>query len=341
MPAEASYRYRAYGLLLEINRLVPALLPSQQTRRADVRIQLKGETGTADPPVAADLLYRSPGQARDGTPYFTVARVHAEAGSCIECRHVSESGEGLFTIDAAAEHVDVSWTRGMPVDDLIAYLIGPVIGCLLRLRTTVCLHAGVISIDDQAVVVIGAKGAGKSTLTAAFAYDGNPILADDIAALRDEGAHLAVQPGYPRLRLWPDAIESITARSARDSPLVMSSMDKRLQMLTEDPAATRWRFQSQSLPLAAIYLLDPHRSRKPPLVSGPMKNDAAAMFALMSNTYANYVCNASMRGQEMKLLARVLRSVPLMMVRPQSGFDGVRRLRDLIRRNMSRARPFA
>jgi hypothetical protein len=333
MPAEPSFKYSAYGLLLEINWPVPTLLPSTQTRCADVRIRLRGENAIAERAIDSTVLYQSPGRVPDGTPYFTVARLHVETTTYIECRHVGESGQASFTIDTAGEHIDVSWTRGMLVDDLIAYLTGPVFGCLLRLRATACLHASVISIDDKAIALIGTKGAGKSTLTAAFAYDGNPVLADDIAALKDEGDHLTVQPGYPRLRLWPDAVERLTHRSADDLPLVISSMDKRLQTLTEDPTATRWRFQSTPLPLSAVYLLDSRRTRAPPVIRKQLQSDCAAMFALMSNTYANYVCDTELRRHEMKILARLVRNAPVVSIRPQWGFAGVRRLRDVIRQH--------
>jgi hypothetical protein len=329
MPIDRKWRYSAYGLAIEANRPIPAFTSTDCAGEVDVRIALRGKHNSHTEPVDGTVLYQSTGCADDGTPYYTVARLNRSNGG-LRCRYTSESGHGNFDVDIPGECVDITWTEGVFFDDLSAYLTGPVMGCVLRLRGTVCLHAGVISLGTRAILIMGPKGAGKSTLTAAFACDGNAILADDIAALADHGEDIMVQPGYPRLRLWPDAIENLTTSRAEEMAPVLRCMDKRLQVLTQDPEATSWRFGAKSLPVAAVYILNPERTDEAPSINEQLRG-AKAMVSLASNTYANYVCDTQLCRHELTALARVAKAVPVYTVRTQSGFDGVRRLRDVIR----------
>ncbi|NIO13431.1 MAG: serine/threonine protein kinase, partial [Gammaproteobacteria bacterium] len=79
------------------------------------------------------------------------------------------------------------------------------LGFVLRLRGVLSLHASVIDINGEAVGFMGAAGAGKSTLAAAFAKKGFAVMSDDILALKPGDSAPFAQPGYPRLRLWPDS----------------------------------------------------------------------------------------------------------------------------------------
>jgi hypothetical protein len=85
-------------------------------------------------------------------------------------------------------------------------LLGPVLAALLQQRGDLVLHASAVEIDGAAVGFLGGRGAGKSTMAAALLRRGYPLLTDDILAVSLEDGSPRVLPGFPQLKLWPDAV---------------------------------------------------------------------------------------------------------------------------------------
>jgi len=113
--------------------------------------------------------------------------------------HYSDGTE--FIIDRKGTEVWCVWPDTLTLEDAVVYLLGPVLGFVLRLRGITCLHASAISVGDRAVVLLGPAGAGKSTTAAAFAKLGYPVLSDDVLALSDQNTTFLAQPAYPHLHL--------------------------------------------------------------------------------------------------------------------------------------------
>ena len=111
-----------------------------------------------------------------------------------------------FAVEREGREVWADWPENYTLSDACTYLLGPVMGFILRLKGTVCLHASAVAIDDRAIALLGLPGSGKSTMAAAFARFGFPVLADDVVALSDKGDHFLVQPAYPRVNLWPQSV---------------------------------------------------------------------------------------------------------------------------------------
>ena len=99
--------------------------------------------------------------------------------------------------------------RPYTVEYMATYLLGPILGYILRLHDIVALHASSVVIDGQAVAMVGGPEAGKSTTAAAMAIRGFPVLADDVTALDPCPQGFMVRPAYPHLRLWPASAESL------------------------------------------------------------------------------------------------------------------------------------
>src|SRR5262249_39321801 len=116
---------------------------------------------------------------------------------------VTYADETEFVIDRFGSAIFASWPDASTLEDTCVYLLGPISGLMLRLRGIPCLHAATVAVGDSAFALVGGPGAGKSTMAAAFARRGVPILADDLSALVDQGRQFLVQPGPPRLFLWP------------------------------------------------------------------------------------------------------------------------------------------
>lgn len=219
----------------------------------------------------------------------------------------------MFVLDRAGQEVWVSWPAPLTLEDATTYLLGPVLGFLLRLRGLVCLHASAFVVGREAVALVGGAGHGKSTTVAAFAQRGFPVLSDDVVALREEGDRFHVVPSYPQLRLWPDsatflfgspdALERITPTHP--------TWDKRYVDLTADG----FTFARDTVPLAAVYVLQPRQA-------GPMTPSVAELpprarfSALFDNTYAAQYVDSVAHAQAFRVLARIASTVPVRAVTP-------------------------
>ncbi|NIM27202.1 MAG: hypothetical protein GTO67_14755 [Gammaproteobacteria bacterium] len=119
-----------------------------------------------------------------------------------------------FVIDRRGTRIWASWHEPMTLEDTAVYLLGPVLAFALRLRGVTCLHASAVVVDAGVVALVGPSGVGKSTTVAAFAERGFAVLCDDTLALEERESDVIAHPGYPRLRLWPEAVHLLHGEPA-------------------------------------------------------------------------------------------------------------------------------
>ncbi len=263
------------------------------------------------PPISSEhheevLRYASPLLTASGQPSLSIWTIEPEAFLRMNYADGTE-----FWIDHKAGRVWAQWPEKSSLENVLSYLVGPVMGVLLRLRKVVCLHASVAAISKHAVVFVGPEGAGKSTTAAAFAKIGCAILADDIAALREEQGKFLVLPAYPRVNLWPEAVKMLYG-SPNALPPIIPDWEKRALPLGREKEA---RFEAQPLPVGAIYILgDPETAADATIEPISRKN---AMMALVANTYATNFLDTGQRAQEFDVLGRLVGSVTVRKINPR------------------------
>lgn len=210
-----------------------------------------------------------------------------------------------FAIDRQGREIWADWPDGYSLEDACVYLTGQVINFAIRLRGGTSLHASSIAVGDRAIAITGAPGAGKSTTAAAFARLGYPILSDDVAVLDDCGGTFLVQPGYPRVNLWPDSARTLFGPQ-EELPLITPTWGKKYLPLDRNG----YRFQTDPLPLSAIYLLDVREDA----LDVPILEELTvteAFVTSVASTYLNHLLDAEMRRREFEVLGRVARAVPV------------------------------
>lgn len=265
------------------------------------------------------VWHSSPHRDRSGQP---VIRVWTVNDSHFKIQY---SDGTQFLLDRAGERIWATWPDTLTLEDTTIYLEGPILGFVLRLRGVVCLHSSSIVIDDHAVALVGVAGAGKSTLAATYASLGFAVLSEDVVALTDRCNSFLVQPGYPRVRLWPESFAN--AYGSSDSlPLLTPTWDKRFLDLTQNG----YRFQSEPVVLGAIYILGERTtSTAAPFIEAIGARQS--MMELVKNTYTNYLLDMPLRAAEFELLSRIVSRVPLRHAIPHTDPTQLRKLCDAIR----------
>lgn len=220
------YSYRAYGLHLQSALELPELTPYPGWDRSgadSITIRLGS---------VAPLL----GETEDEHRLY-----HATAEEVT----IAYSGVGRFLIQGGTQIV-VDAVPGMEEAELRVYLLGVALAILLHQRGLLVLHASGVSIEGGAVLFLGAKGYGKSTMAAAMQELGHPLIADDVVPISMK-SRIEAYPGFPQLKLWPESVKAL-GRYPEELPKLYSEVDKRKQVAEHF-------VHEEVLPLRAIFVL--------------------------------------------------------------------------------------
>jgi hypothetical protein len=293
-----------FGLRLQSDEPIEGLEPVPAVPRVDVRLWTRGEDRAPVTGARADARpwYVSAHLDEEGRPLLRIDRLAGEAGF-----RLCFAGGAEFVVDRVGSRV---WAEGTALGpaDLAAYLVGPILAFVLRLRGVTCLHASAVAIAGRAVAFVGPQGAGKSTTAAVLARGGCPLITDDLLAVTDPGDTLFAQPGFPRLQLRP---------AADRHPLHLG--------LAQDG----YRFQERAVPLGTVYVLDGRRGDR----SAPSLADLTggeALISLIANTWATRVLDPPLRAAEFGLLGRLAAAVPIRFLRPNKNPASLERLCEAI-----------
>lgn len=325
-----SFSCSVYGLGLRVNVPIAGLAGLASPPGIDVRMSL----GPAPECVSSVEVnewreyYASPELDEHGEPQVTVHRARDDTRF-----RISYLDGTVIFVDAAGREVWATIPEGATAEDTATYLLGPTLGFVLRLRGVTCLHASAVAIDGRAVALAGPSGTGKSSTAAAFARLGYPVLTDDVAAIRDEGARFVVEPAYPRVRLWPRSVESMFG-STDALPRITPTWDKRFLDLRGDG----YRFQREPLPLGAVYLLG-DRESNPPRIEAVSAREG--LMALVSDTYVTYLLERALRAREFDVLGRLVQAVPMRRAVPSADFSRIDELCEAIVDDFRRLPPQA
>jgi len=325
---ELKFQYSFFGQQLRSNLPLPGTKTTNSCiDRCDIELYL----GTSPRKTAGEipcgpeaLTYQSTDTNLAGVP---VLRIWSVAGG--QFVHLLYDDGAEFWLDRNRQRVWAAWPSAASLENIASYLLGPVLGLLLRLRGVICLHASAVAFGNHCVAFVGATGAGKSTTAAAFAREGHAVLSDDIVALAESVGAFKVMPGYPYLCLWPEAVKMLD-QSPEALPPTVPDGEKRRLSLAEGEA----RFEQRPLPLAAIYFLGERRLDPAPYVE--TIRPRAALLSLVADTYANGILDRSLRAEEFAVLSRLVKTIPVRRVFAHSDSSRIADFCRVIRDDYSR-----
>jgi hypothetical protein len=307
-----SWSYCAYGLSLAANRQIPGLLPLSTGRepleRTDLQIWFDWIPTRLKRILASPqtIRYISPYRGADGQPALVIWLLADGAFRC----HYTEGIDYIVSRDGA--RLWIQWSKSVAESDIFSYLLGPVMGFVLRVRGIVCLHASAVAVKRRAVVFIGDVGAGKSTTAMAMGRLGHPIISDDIVPIHENAGLTYAHSGYPRVRLRQPSLSMLSDLNSERPPLPNIKSTGRLHF---DLIPGGYQFQTDPLPIGALYLLA-EQSADPnaPRVESVSLLDG--MMGIVANTYCTRFLDRSMRAHELEQLSHLVNRVTVRRVYP-------------------------
>jgi hypothetical protein len=258
---------------------------------ADVEVTI-GHVENAPPPSAGWTVIAAPDDVRGWIP----------AGGAFRVRNGNS-----IVIDPAPDADERALRLG---------IVGPLLGVILTQRGHFVLHASSVAIDGKAAAFFGPSGRGKSTLTAALTSAGHPLIADDLTVIDTGGSVPMVQPGFPRVKLWPDSASALE-HDVEAMPLLHPDVTKRSLELTA-------RFHAGRLPLARCYLLEDGDEESVTELAA-----SQATLALIASTYqAFWLRETGASGPNLLHCGALVRSGVVRKLRRRRSYDA---LPDVIR----------
>ena len=232
----------------------------------------------------------------------------------------SETEALTFYISLDGSKVVCVKPYAIPISDAESFILGPILGCVLRLRDRICLHASVMEFESKAFAFVGNKGAGKSTTAAALINAGAKLISDDVAVLNaNDPSDLTVQAGYPGVRLLPSSLSAfhlnqdnykrvVSGNNKRYVPLKDSALEANEE--SQPGESCHWRFQSKPCSLAVIYALG---GRQNELIYTQITtlNKQAALMALAPHGYGRRILNMNERANEFKYISQLSKRIPI------------------------------
>lgn len=326
------HHYAVYGLTLASNEEIPGLDPEKASldHNADIHIRF----GLIPHTVRRFM-------AQHATAYFVDSAdeaggpAHVIINTAANGRYYSIAyAEGVeFLLDTHDAVVWCVWNEALTRQVAALYLLGPILGFILRVRGTTCLHASGILVDGQAIAFAGFSGAGKSTLAASFAAAGWPILTDDILPLAAVDGEIYAQPGHGRLRLFPNSFRNLPGLPD-ELPEIAPDWDK----CYLDLAVNKFTQHRSPAALKAIYILDWSSSERIVPFITPV-DGAIAVASLAANTYRNELLSETMRKQEFYFLSSITASVEIRRLCPVDDIATLPLLLDMILEDFERVVP--
>jgi hypothetical protein len=160
-----------------------------------------------------------------------------------------------FEVSPRGDRVIGAPAPGVPRVTMRHLLLDQVLPLALHLRGRLALHASAVEVAGfGAIAFAGPAGAGKSTLAAACAARHASIIADDCLVFARDNGSPAIVPGYPGVRLWPDAIRGLRLTSSSDRQVAHYTRKRRV-------VTGRVRPGNAPVPLRVLFVLGPRSMR--------------------------------------------------------------------------------
>jgi hypothetical protein len=169
-----------------------------------------------------------------------------------------------FVVSANGRRVRCHARRSLPGATFRHLLLDQVLPLALSRLGRLVLHASAVHVPGLgAIAFVGRAGRGKSTIAAALAADGCPLVTDDCLVVHPGAGNAPplVFPAYPGVRLWQDAAEALGVRRSAGAAVAHYTSKRRVR---HDGLASRTR----ASPLRAVFILTGRYRAGPPCRAG-------------------------------------------------------------------------
>lgn len=231
-------KYLVYGIVVRSPIPLP-LAPAPARATVDLAFDVFPPADAVPAAFPLEVLEAGP----KGEPLLSMG----ESGATVLLRF---EGFADCEFDAGGSRVLCRPARGTDPESVAHLLVDTVLPLALAHRGQLLLHASAVLLPSGAIGFVGRRGRGKSTLAAAFARAGFPVLADDALLVRTTPRGPEAVPGPPALRLAGEALRRTLGKGVRPARRVTRGEKVRV-----DLREIGLRTPSRPAPLRRLYIL--------------------------------------------------------------------------------------
>jgi hypothetical protein len=172
-------------------------------------------------PIALENLEFSKGKLETvANPRFTCGNIQ-----------VNEDSFYLHVHEVASYHVrngnsvEIVAHEKAALSSIKLFLNGSVLGAVLHQRAILPFHGSCFELYGKGVLLCGASGVGKSSVTAAFCQNGAVFINDDITPVKVSGSVTTIIPIKTRIKLWDDSLKKLEIKNT-DFEKIRPTLDK-------------------------------------------------------------------------------------------------------------------
>lgn len=163
----------------------------------------------------------------------------------------------IFSVSPDGRLVISHSRRFIADEDLHGVFVEPVMRMILHRLGHPSFHAAALVRNGSALLIMGEKGAGKSTLSAALQRQAWSLLADDLVRVQQFDGVWCALPGHRRSKLHEDVLDAFgiapetlplrwTMLSGPSEKRLFATPDDGLDMMTRAPIGAVWLMQPRS-----------------------------------------------------------------------------------------------
>lgn len=276
-------KYKAFGLILESEFVLPQVTEADSEEQADVTIVHSDLSGYSIP----DGVYDS------GNKWMIL---------CIKEVATFRVSDGI--------RIEVDVIGGDDHPMIPVYLLGSSMGAIIHQRGLWPIHGSCVTNGKYSVIFTGNSGAGKSTIASEFLHNGWKLLTDDVAVLKNLDDVPTVQSSYPSQKLWQDSLAQYREEKEEIHSLYARDAEQKYGVSVNSV------FQEGMAPLSLIVRLAPMDD-----VTTQIKeiDGFAKVDQLMRNTYRSYMIEKDMRQKHFQRCVDLSQKIPMALVIRKNG----------------------
>jgi hypothetical protein len=164
------------------------------------------------------------------------------------------------------------------------------------------LHAGLVRIEDQAILLLGKSGSGKSTLAASFGQSGSALLGDDAVLVSWAKGRPRAAAVYPSLRLFPDSIGELIPDAVPTAAVAHYSPKLRIRVPLDQAG------EAGPIPVRAIFVIGPNAPERDVVIT-PISTANSCM-ALIENSFVLDPTDTGRAPGRLQAASRLAAEVP-------------------------------
>ena len=305
------HRYQVYGLRLTSN------IPLPQLQASTVGEGVGENVGEQN--VSFEYVPNADGSGLVDSSAQLVKRFPTTLGDDLALYRQAEEvvlrweGRYDFSISSDGRTVRCQSMPGQDVAGVRATLYGAILSYVLHVKGTANLHASAVVTPRGALGFMADPGTGKSTLAAACAKAGQPLLTDDLLALEERPEGFIAFPGFASVSLSNLSLGALFQNRAAKGPAPTGEGKRRLVV------DGRWaRFADTPVPLRGLIVLRRGSARAPTSMERLPRLEAFR--SLLDHTNCMSILSIDLLRRQMKFLARLANEIPVWDLSFPTGF---------------------